>query len=81
MNVRRYFDASKMRGEMNSVIFINREILPAADDAHICFTIFKDTKEYQWNSKKYFISKDYLWTTAFYFDLFYFWELKSTVVG
>jgi len=37
INVRRYFDSSKVRGEGNSVIFINREILPGPEDARICF--------------------------------------------
>jgi len=39
INVRRYFDYSKQRGEGNSDIFINREILPGAEDSLICFTI------------------------------------------
>ena len=33
-----------------------------------------DTKEFQWNSKKYSIDNDYLWNTAVNFDLFWFWE-------
>ena len=41
INVRRYFDSSKVRGEGNSVIFINREILPGPEDARICFTKHK----------------------------------------
>jgi len=31
---------SKVRVEGNSVIFINREILPGQEDARICFTFF-----------------------------------------
>jgi len=27
------------------------------------------------------LKNDYLWNTAVYFDLFYFWELKSTMCG
>jgi len=34
INVRRYFDSSKVRGEGNSYIFLNREILPGADEAN-----------------------------------------------
>ena len=34
INVRRYFKSSKVRGEGNSVIFINWEILPGAEDAN-----------------------------------------------
>ena len=29
-----------VRVEGNSVIFINREILPGPEDVHICFTFF-----------------------------------------
>ena len=64
INVRRYYGSSKVRGEGNSVIFINREILPRPQDASICFTFF------QWNSKKYSEDYDYLWNTAVDFDLF-----------
>jgi len=59
----------------NSVIFINREILPGPDDASICYTFFLTTPM---NLKKYSIDNDFLWNTAVYFYLFIFWELKST---
>jgi len=48
------------------------DYIPEPVDARI----FNDTKGFQWNSKKYCIDNDYLWTTAVYFDLFWFWELK-----
>ena len=32
--MRRYFDSSKVRGEGNSVIFINLEILPGPEVSH-----------------------------------------------
>ena len=41
INVRRYFGSCKVCGKGNSVIFINREILPGPEDARICFTFFK----------------------------------------
>jgi len=41
----------------------------------------KDTKEFNWNSKQYSIDFDYLWNTAVYLDLIWFWELKSTMTG
>jgi len=45
------------------------------------FHIFNDNQGLQWNSKKYSIDNNKLWNTAVYFDLFYFWELNSTVRG
>ena len=71
----------KVRVEGNSVIFINREILPGPEDARICFTLFKWQQELQWNSKKYSINNDYLCNTAVYFYLYGFWELKSIKAG
>jgi len=41
INVHGYFGSCKMRGEMNSVIFINRETLSGPNDARICFTLLK----------------------------------------
>jgi len=35
-----YFDSSKVRVEGNSVMFLNREILPGPDNTLICFTSF-----------------------------------------
>jgi len=64
--VRHYFDSSKVRGEGNSVIFINQEILPGPQDVHICF-IFFNHKGFQWNSNKYSIDNDYLWNTPVYY--------------
>ena len=40
--------------------------------------ISNDNKEFQCNSKKNSINNDYLWNTAVYFELFWFWELKLT---
>jgi len=45
-NVRRYFDSSKVRGEGNSVLIINREILPGQVDAPICFTFLTTTRDF-----------------------------------
>jgi len=42
INVRRYFDSRMVR---NSVIFINREILPCPENALICFP-FLTTQTY-----------------------------------
>jgi len=70
-----------MRGEGNSVIFINRKILPGPEDARICFTFSNDNEEFKWNWKKYSIDNDYLWITAIYFDWFKFGEYKSTKTG
>jgi len=71
--MRCYFVSSKVRGERNSVIFINREILPGLEDASIIFTFcFNDNEGFQWNSKKFVIDHDYLWNTAVYFDSFFF---------
>jgi len=46
INVRRLFHFSTMRGEGNSVIFINREILPGPEDARISFTFLTPTKDF-----------------------------------
>jgi len=45
INVRRYYGSSKVRGEGNSVIFINREILPRPQDASICVTFFNEIQK------------------------------------
>ena len=60
MIVRRYFDSSEVRGEGNSVLFINRKIFPGPEDTHICFTIFNDNEKFQCNSKKFSIDNDNL---------------------
>jgi len=44
-------------------------------------TFFNDTKAFQRESKKFYIDNDYLWNTAVYFYLFWFWELKPTKTG
>jgi len=43
INVRRYFDSSKVRGEENSVIFINLEIFPGPEVSHFS----NDSEEFQ----------------------------------
>jgi len=45
INVRGYFGSCKVRGERNSVIFIDREILSGPEDARICFIFFNDNEE------------------------------------
>jgi len=47
INVRRYFGSCKVRGEGNSVIFINRKILSGPEDARSCFTFFNDNEGFQ----------------------------------
>jgi len=44
--VRFHFDSSKVRGEGNSVIFINQEILPGPEDAPICLTFLTTTMDF-----------------------------------
>ena len=46
MTVRRHFDSSKVRTEENSIIFINREILPGPEDARVCFTFLTTTRHF-----------------------------------
>jgi len=75
------FRCCKVHGKGNSVIFINREILPGPEDVRICFTLFDDNEEFHRNWKKYSIDNDYQRKTAVYFYLFQFWELKSTKAG
>ena len=49
--MRRYFGSCKVRGEGNSVIVINREILPGPEDARICFT-FSNKKTRNFNENE-----------------------------
>jgi len=70
-----YFDSSKVCGEGNSVIFqVQRTSIFVS-------RFFIDNEGFQWNLKKYSIGNDYVWNTAVYFDLFYFWIFKSTMGG
>jgi len=46
MHVRRIFDSSKVRGEVNSLILINQEILPGPEEARICFTFLTTTRDF-----------------------------------
>jgi len=74
--------ASKVRGEGNSVIFLNRKILPDPENERTCLTCFDDNGGFPWILKKYSIDNDYLRNTAVNFDLFYFGgKLKFTKGG
>jgi len=66
-----------MLGEGNSVLFINRNILPGPEDARICFTFFKDNEEFQRNSKKYSIDNEFVLNTAVCLYSFYFLEIRN----
>jgi len=48
MHVRGYFDSSKVRGEVISVILINQEILPGPEEARMyLFHIFNDNEGFR----------------------------------
>jgi len=59
------------RRKKNSVIFLNRKILPDPEDERTCLTWFDDNGGFPWNLKKYSIDNDYLRNTAVKFDLFF----------
>ena len=59
-------------------LLLNRKILSGPEAARFCFTFFD---RHQGISKKYSIDNEYLWNIAVHFDLFWFWELKSTKAG
>jgi len=44
--MRRYLDSRKVRGEGNSVVIINREILLGPEDARICFPFIATTRDF-----------------------------------
>jgi len=59
INERHYFDPCKLRGEGDSVILINREILSGPVDARVFSPQFPNgTEEFHKNSKKYSIVND-----------------------
>ena len=65
INVRRYFDFSKITGETRGRAFL--------------FYFFNDNVGYQCNSKRCSMDNNYLWTTAVYLD--FYLTLKSTMCG
>jgi len=81
-NVRRKFGSGKVPDERNSVIFMDREILSRTrGGAYLFHILLTTTRNFNEIERIILLKIIIMWNTAVYFDLFQFWEFKSTNGG
>ena len=82
INVRRFFTLERCAAKgIPLYLETEKSLLYMSRGRAYLFHIFNNNKGFHWNSMKYSVDNDYLWNTVVYFDLFCFWELKSTIGG